>query len=229
MTYEITEEKFLSQIAKHEMTVIRDDGVHRHLHFAKPGTGVEHFDIITYPMHLVYSGDMGCYVFSRIRDMLEFFRDKGDGPLRVNHGYWSEKLEAYDRNDHYKEYSSDRFRAYVQNWLDNQEEEAESDDVAECDRKTPLKERLDRQVLSHADDHEAFARHALASFKIGDRYPFQDSWEANFDRYSYRFVWCCFAIPWAIRLYDRTRAAVDIVAKDIANLPIKVTPGHSER
>ena len=48
------------------MIVLRDDGVYRHIRFKKPGTGCMHFDLVTWPGYLCYSGDMGCYVFCRL-------------------------------------------------------------------------------------------------------------------------------------------------------------------
>jgi hypothetical protein len=106
MTREVTEESFLKDVTRHELTIIRDDGIHRHLRMKIPGSGSMYFDIVTYPHFLVYSGDMGCYVFSRIDDMFEFFRSglREEGKLLINEGYWSEKLEATDRPDGHKQY-----------------------------------------------------------------------------------------------------------------------------
>ena len=81
-----------------------DNGVHRHIRFKKPGTMCMYFDLITYPGGLLYTGDMGTYVFVRLQDMFEFFRTSNqDGwvkemglTLYTNHSYWSEKLVATD-------------------------------------------------------------------------------------------------------------------------------------
>lgn len=64
-------DRFLRDIQEHELTVIRDDGVYRHLRFQKPGTSVMYFDLITWPGHLCFTGDMGSYLFSRVRDMCD--------------------------------------------------------------------------------------------------------------------------------------------------------------
>ncbi len=74
MSHQPTEQSFLEAVAKHEMHVLHEDGLYRHIRFKKPGTSCMHFDLITYPGYLVYSGDMGCYVFSRLPDMFELFR-----------------------------------------------------------------------------------------------------------------------------------------------------------
>lgn len=192
-----TEESFLKDVAKHTMRVLHNDGVHRHLHFAIPGSGHMHFDIVTYPNYLVYSGDMGCYVFSRLRDMFEFFRVRPRGnpeTLHINEGYWGEKLEAVDRPDGYREYQPELLEAYVNEWLD----EVQADEE--------LREEVRDNVLSYSQDGEYAARDALTNFEHDRRRPFQDSWECNFSAYTFRFVWCCYAIAWGIRQYDKAHS-----------------------
>lgn len=86
---ECTMERFLDDVAKHEMTVLADQGNVRHLSFRAPGTVIQHFNLTTWPNHLCVSGDMGTYVFSRLEDMFDFFREN-----KINPGYWHEKLKA---------------------------------------------------------------------------------------------------------------------------------------
>lgn len=74
MNYECTEERFLKDVAKHEMTVIRDDGINRHLRFKNPNDSSYWFDLITWPGTLCIDGDCGTYVFKRTPDMFQFFR-----------------------------------------------------------------------------------------------------------------------------------------------------------
>ena len=40
---------FAEDVAEHELTVRRDDGLYRHLRFQKPGTWIYGFDLITWP------------------------------------------------------------------------------------------------------------------------------------------------------------------------------------
>lgn len=44
-----TEQDFLKDVREHEMIVIRDDGVNRHIRFKRPQEGAYWFDIITWP------------------------------------------------------------------------------------------------------------------------------------------------------------------------------------
>lgn len=189
-TRELTEEDFLKDVREHQIQVIRDDGEYRHVRFSKPGTYCMQFDLITWPGYLAYSGDMGCYVFSRIRDMFEFFRGKPDGPLAINLGYWREKVQAQDRHGGIKEHSAERFRGCV---LENSE-----------DAPAAVKQAIELEVLRHADDeHEAWQ--AIGNFEHNG-WHFQDFWEHDCTEYVHRYVWCCYALAWGIRQYDSAKA-----------------------
>ena len=87
-------ERFARDIEKHELTVLRSDGVYRHIRCSKSNSSDMHFEIVTWPGYLAYVGDMGAYTFQRTEDMFEFFR-RPDG--KINPRYWSEKVEAYGR------------------------------------------------------------------------------------------------------------------------------------
>ena len=58
--------RFQHDIATHQVVILRDDGVYRHIRFKRPTTMCMHFDLVTWPGYLCYSGDMGCFVFSRL-------------------------------------------------------------------------------------------------------------------------------------------------------------------
>jgi hypothetical protein len=74
-----------------EMEILQDEGVHRHVRFARPGTGMYSFNLVTWPGHLAVSGDVETFVFSREHDMFGFF---GGNRRRINPGYWAEKVQA---------------------------------------------------------------------------------------------------------------------------------------
>lgn len=188
-------QEFLKHVTNHRMEVIRDDGLHRHLRFKQPETGNRYFDLITWPGSLCYTGDMGTFVFSRIPDMFEFFRSPNDD-LRINTGYWAEKLQAVDRSSggSADEYSPDKFREQVKRWLTNGE--------ASREIRAEVKER----VLSRADDGEFWAMSAATEFEHKG-FRLSDFWEANLREYTYSFVWCCYALVWAIKQYDAHRIA----------------------
>lgn len=239
-------EAFTRNTATHEMTVLRDDGLYRHLRFRhmaeqkdgspKPSSSYW-FDIITWPGYLVITGDMETFVFARTTDMFEFFR--GD---RVNPGYWAEKLQA-PRPEQVKRYNEALFREHV------------AEDVAEAEEEWPgLRHAVDAHLLGSSEIYyEHNARVLLDEFEFGgtetatctcgtkrtglppddahqwavshyamapigsgshqvtfahvDGFRFTDAWEWDLSDWTHQFLWCCHAIPWAVKQYDQARAA----------------------
>jgi hypothetical protein len=206
-----TQALFLKDVAAHEMTVLLDQGVYRHLLFRSPLTGNQWFEIITWPGNLAYAGDMGCYVFSRLRDMFEFFRTRPDGDkaeLHINTSYWAEKLQAVDcdgRESSALQFSPELFRSKVEEHF--KEWVAENDITA--DQAAEFEESLESEVLCLSDDGEYEARKALNDLNLeidGTRLQFSDTWEWKFSEYTFRFIWCCYALAWAIQKYDAAKA-----------------------
>jgi hypothetical protein len=192
-----TEQRFLKDVAEHQMTVIRDDGVHRHIRFRRPDTSCMSFDLVTWPGYLAYSGDMGCYVFTRLPDMFEFFRaDRTHGTkdgrrLYINPSYWAEKCVASDR-DGVTAYSSDKFRERVRQWLDD------------GDASVTVREAAEDLIDYNADEGEHVALAAVRDFEH-EGFRFDDFWECNLHEYTFRFIWCCYGLAWAIEQYDAAK------------------------
>lgn len=200
-THECTQERFLKDVAEHRMQILRDDGLYRHVRFSRPNSSTMGFDLVTFPGHLCYTGDMGTYVFTRLPDMFEFFRTspREAGGLYINPGYWSEKCVAADR-DGIKEYSAEKFRSVIAEYVDNWRENHEWDEMPEG-----LREEVD-DVLSAADDGEYAARDAVYRFSYTDdehgTFEFGDFFEYSLTEYTFRFIWCCYALSWGVQAYD---------------------------
>lgn len=205
----ITQESFLKDVAEHQMTVLHEDGVYRHVRFAKPGTSCMSFNLVTYPGHLVYSGDMGNFVFERLRDMFEFFRTDREHGVGINPGYWSEKVEAADtRCGGVEKWSMDLFcdavkRDFDQHWADTEDTEARD----ECWQE------VEDRVLNASDEWEAVE--AVRGFEH-EGFEFTDFWEHRLKAYTHRFLWCCFAVAWGIQQYDAAKAAQQPTAIEAA-------------
>jgi hypothetical protein len=233
--YTLTEEQFLKDVSQHEMKVLLDNGIYRHLRFANSDqqhSWNQWFEIVTFPGYLVYVGDMGSFVFSRLQDMFEFFRTEHDD-LRINPSYWGEKLEAVDRDGRSHlvfdaEAMKEQVKEALKVWLDDE-------DLSEEDREE-LKEEVQSEVLDRIEDENEYdSRRAVSEFSymVGKykyvstqdlltdlpakkhRYEFSDSWEWNCQKYTNRFIWCCYAIAWVIKKYDESQ-------------PIKSTPPSKE-
>jgi hypothetical protein len=213
-----TEENFLSDVSKHSMKVLHDDGLYRHLNFSNNGSFNQQFDIITFPGYLVYSGDMGCYTFKRLEDMFGFFRHGQRGStLSINPGYWEEKLQSFDR-DGSKEYSPKKFKdmveEHINEWIEEFEGEYDSSEEElekqRAEFATQLRDVVEDCIISYADDSEYKVHEALRDFSFDyedkfikrQKYEFSDTWEWDLKDYTYRYIWCCYAIVYAIQLYD---------------------------
>ena len=212
MTYSCTEEQALKSLAGHEMRIIRDDGVHRHIRFRRPETSNQWFDLITWHGTLCIDGDMGTYVFRRIEDMFEFFRTDREYALRkgnklaINPGYWSEKLQADSVfGKGHKTFSPERFREHVKEAFDDWRESNEPD----AEDAEALWEEIEGEVLCYENDGETRAIDSALAFDsdTAPDFNFDDAWEWRCQEYTYHFIWCCYAIAWGIQLYDETKTA----------------------
>lgn len=182
-----TKEEFLRCVKDHKIEIIKDEGVYRHIKFySSDCSWNQWFQIVTYPDTLVYSGDMGCYVFSRTEDMLTFFRQK---ELKINPSYWAEKCIAHDR-DGVEEFSPQYFKARIEEWMDESE-------VSDGTR-----EEVKREVLWNADDGALIAMRSAIDFKSSDGFYFADFWETDCNVYTYRFLFCLYSLVWGIQQYD---------------------------
>jgi len=215
-----TEERFLLDTAKHEMQIVRDDGVFRYIRFRRPHSSSYSFDLVTYPGYLVMSGDMGTYVFSRLPDMFEFFRtdreynERKGRKLGINQGYWAEKLVAVDVNGRgdgsCKKYDPDAMVRLIKEqrleWIRERNVDKEQrrelwDSLEELlDFGLEGDETRDYQVVNdwswvpsgHDYRHAGYCR-------------FQDLWDHNFKEYTFHFIWACYAIAWGVKTYDASK------------------------
>lgn len=189
---------------KHQMTVLRDEGLYRHVRFQEPGTSIWHFDLVTWPGHLVITGDLQDFHFARISDMFEFFR----GPVgHINPGYWAEKLRGPVST---KSFSADRFKRLVFEHFRYRCEHSEAPNA-------PLWRAIREDVLADVeifDDGEAhrrlqefryYAEPAAAWRRHRADFEFTDSWEWDLREYDFHFLVSLHAIVWGINQYDRAQ------------------------
>jgi len=219
-----TQERFLRDVANHQMTVLRDDGLHRHVRFKEPGTSCYYFDLITWPGYLCYTGDMGTFVFRRIDDMFEFFgHDRAyhasrGRALAINLGYWGEKLVAVDANGassggKAKEFDKDKFARVINEYRVQWMRRGKEDGTLDKEQRRELWERVQEEVLDRIEDGEHYAQAAAYEFSYRtdprDRssWHFEELFEHDFTDYTHTFTWCCYALAWGIQKYDEAKAA----------------------
>ncbi|MFV8173755.1 hypothetical protein [Mycolicibacterium peregrinum] len=184
----------------HQMTVLRDDGLYRHIRFQEPGTSIWYWDLVTWPGHLVITGDLEDFHFARTADMFAFFRSSVG---YINPSYWAEKLRGPQRYESHspavvKQKVYQEFR-WACEWWEGQ--------------RAPLWREICDQILTDDVIHDEATTHlALRDFRHiggdGKRFEFADTWEWEFKEYDYHFLLSLHAIVWGINQYDQARKAV---------------------
>lgn len=188
-------QRFERDTAGHQMTVLHDDGLYRHLRFKHPDNGFYWYDLVTWPGHLTICGDMDTFTFARIKDMFEFFHQMHGG---INADYWSEKLQGPRRGrDLAKSYSSEKYRARVNEWVEYVTKDMSADEAA------ALREAVSDRLFndwSGWEYSEEIARGLLHEFDHDGRQVYDPSdWDLR--EYDSVFLWCLWAIVRGIEQY----------------------------
>lgn len=195
--YSASAARFAADTRGHELTVLKDDGLYRHLVCADPKGGFYRFDLVTWPNNLFVRGDGFSFGFSvyPTADMFRLFRESSHRD--INPGYWQEKVTA-GRGD-VKDWSEEKFRAWV------------AEEAASAETRFPgAVEAVGEQILNSEDhnlEYRGTAEYAVASFDHGDfRLRIPDEWELSFDDFSWEFLFACRAVVWGIAQYDAAKA-----------------------
>lgn len=199
MTTSCSKERFQRDVRDHELTIVLDQGLHRHIMLSRPGSNYYRFHITTWPGYLAISGDCGSYTFARLRDMFEFFRDE-TGQNRINEGYWAEKLQAVDRHGKASELDDEAYKDALRGDL---KAHFQSENLSLSQAKDVVRDMRDECLFDPADSHEN-AIQTVMDYRcpVTDRRPFREFYDHRLDRASFRLVWCMRAIVWGIKQYD---------------------------
>ncbi|MDV6271087.1 hypothetical protein [Rhodococcus globerulus] len=192
--------EFDLSVTEHEMTILRDDEQYRHIRFQKPGTSIYWFDLITWPYHLVISGDLEAFHFSREEDMFGFFAGSGSSYEHgINPHYWGEKIQGSAK---WRVYSPELFTQLVVEDFWERRHDYEGDVVE-------LWREIKDGVLEYAE-FESEARSALHNFRHldikGGDFEFYDTWEWAFTDYDIHYLRSLHAIVWGIKKYRAAKA-----------------------
>lgn len=208
-----TKERFLKDISGHVIEIISDNGINRHIRFRRPGTMCMHFDLITWPGYLCYTGDMGTFVFQRLKDMFQFFRSNPNH--RIDFRYWAEKVEAMDKCEGVNEFDPDAFKQEITKqrrklfvqyapymYSDQRQEFWEGLEEV----KNSADEGEHRSITKMQDWHYNFIGPQDTIRAMKDYWISIDTCDfPSCKKYSRRFLWCGYAIQWGINLYDQTK------------------------
>jgi hypothetical protein len=189
---EPTAEQFLKDVLNHEMHVPLDKEVYRHIQMRNPKNSNLWFDIVTWPGNLTIRGDMGCWTFSRVPDMFNFFRER---TLKINPSYWSEKVQngVHGGRDSCRCFDEDEFRKSCESMVSNY-----TDDDA---LKSEILASLRDEISYHEGEGEHGLRQCVYEFRHGDFF-FDPSDIPSGMVFTYHFIWCLYAIVWTIQQYD---------------------------
>lgn len=192
---------FQENTTDHQLTILHDDGMYRHLRMSAPGTRMWSWDIVTWPGHLATGGDVADgLTFSREEDMIGFFKpgrgDRAyysDGAPSIDFRYWAEKLQG-DQRQTVKEYKHKDFVDYVREHL--------TDQLPHDRNLTP---ELIEELVAEARAEDENPQAALAWMEGYDKY-FSDPWEHDFRDYTFHFHLGCYAVNAAVQAYVKHTA-----------------------
>lgn len=191
--------RFEAETKQHEMTVLLDQGLYRHLKFQGPRNELYWFEIVTAPGQLTFSGDGDSFVFRATEDMFELFR-QSTASGGINAGYWAQKV----RTGNAKSYSRKRFEAQVEK------------QIAAAEARFPgLRDDVEEEVYDSAlydVSYESSAFMAVLGYEYqapestGDPFRFRYVYEWDLQDLDWWFLFACHAVVDGIRRYDAWKA-----------------------
>jgi len=176
-----------TQASNTKIQVKLDKGIYRHLYVSG---GLTWFEIITSPGVLIYTGDMGTFVFRRNQDMFWFFRDPKAEDLYVNPEYWAEKVEAEDNCDGMREYKPKAAYEEFLEYIKDEEDEGRQENLLEMLEEADLETQQNAYQLASEWNMDTCDYPRLGEIFTG------------------RYLWCLYAIVWTIRQYDNKNYSV---------------------
>ncbi len=193
-----TLEQFLKDVANHQLTVNLDQGLFRDLTVQRPGCCEMHYHITTRPGYLMFTGDMGSFVFQRTNDMFGFFRPQSG--YYINPGYWGEKVEA----GVVSEFDIDTANSSVQSYLTNFLEDLDLSDPEDREKSKQALEAVTSFISGTQGSGEVDFWNEINSWDADEAggMDLTDFFEAPTTKATFRYIWCCYAIVHAIKLYD---------------------------
>jgi hypothetical protein len=164
-----------ARFAGHEMTVLHDDGLYRHLRFE--GTAESSlgrypsypFELITWPYNLVVkSGWTFHFDIDATPDMFNLFR-KTALSGQINPGYWSEKVRA--GRDEVEDYSIDLLKKEIDETVTYWTEELAPGGVLTAEQlRSKVHEHFFGDLGDYNVEYEDEAHRALHDFQVGDHF-----------------------------------------------------------
>ena len=200
-----TKKTFLEDIKNHQIEIIKDDGLYRHIKCNVPGTWTMGFHVITFPNGLLYTGDMGTYEFERIEDMFRFFRsgiNEETGDINISSAYWAEKCYSESvYGNGIREFDPELFKEQIKDHFESYYEDSNTEE------KEIVWEEIKSQILDYTEDSEWSLIAAFNDFSSMTDFEFSDFWDGfSCMSKTLHFIWCLYAIVWTVQKYDEAKA-----------------------
>lgn len=212
MTNEYSEAAaFFQQGTKgHQLTVLHEDGLYRHLRFRTPGNDSSYgYDLITWPYNLtIRAGWTFTFSIDATEDMLDLFR-RTSFPGEINPSYWQEKVTA--GRDQIDTFSEELLKKEIEDTVQQWEQGSPVAGLREA-----VQEHFFGEWPEYNLEYREEGNRALHDFSFtpkdaksgGCPYVFDDWSEWRLTEYSPGFLWSCHAIRHGVTLYDAARKAV---------------------
>lgn len=214
---ELTTETFIKSTEDLELEVLLDNETYRHLKFKSPNSSIVDFEICTYPEHLVFSGDHGCFTFKDKGDLFNFFRRDvvlGGTPSVPTHDeYWTSKVISESTIvGGIHEVNANSISATLANCVEDALSEGLTfweSAVQENydDFLSSIKEELEDAIASA--DVTNFEWLKLIEFESEIASGLKPFSELSYDcgkELTHQFQYCCKAIVWGIHVFEEKRS-----------------------
>lgn len=189
-------DQFLIDISNHNMVIFTNNRVNRHLRFREEKSIHLWFDIITWENCLCIRGDMGTFLFECQKDMFNFFKSNTD-EIKINPYYWSEKLIS--KSEEIENFNVKKIEKYIITKF--REYNLDNLNKPKKDRAYILRE-LREDILPLFEKNESCNCDFFENLCNYYHIDFIDWSYSDFKDYTYRYIWCLFAIVWAIKKYN---------------------------
>ncbi|WP_433860166.1 hypothetical protein [Streptomyces kronopolitis] len=189
-------ERFAVEAEGAAMTVLKGDGVYRHVRWDFPTASWSWCEIVTWPHVLVLRGGLGSWMFTDTEDVTELFRPTSTSE-RINPLYWEGKLAPGSGTA--RVYSPERAVAHIRQT------------VADLSEAFPgLASDVDSDLLGGRPacdlSSEGGLRAAIAAFEEMHGCSYEglhfdvESWDLK--RFDPWFLLACVVLPWAVEQLD---------------------------
>lgn len=187
------DEMAVKAFAEHEIEVKLEQGLYRHYRCAKPGTGIYHFHVVTFPGRILVCGDIGDMCWERVPDMFTWAPGALDSISYLEEKVWRTiKTEEFNK-EVAEEHVLWDFQSHTED-LDLEDPK----DAEEYQKHVEIRDEL----LNKADDNgpDFYTAYYESDWYGGDM--------ISGDGYTANFLWARSALKWFFANYDYTKVIV---------------------